>query len=163
MKKFLAVSVAALLCVSMFGCGKKKEAMDELGEPTTMEALSIINATQEATPELKTVEAKPAGTVSAVTSQDVVAKPAANLEPLPPTGPYKPTGTEIQTALKNAGFYTGAIDGKIGPVSKKAIESFQKENGLTADGKVGPKTWEALSKYLNQSASTTKAKSKKKR
>ena len=57
---------------------------------------------------------------------------------------------EIQTALKNAGFYAGAIDGKIGPKTKNAIEEFQKAKGLKADGKVGPKTWAELEKYLTQ-------------
>jgi peptidoglycan hydrolase-like protein with peptidoglycan-binding domain len=79
---------------------------------------------------------------------------AKEVLPLPPQGPYKPTGIEIQTALKNAGFYAGNLDGKIGPKSKKAIEDFQKANGLKADGKVGPKTWEALSKYSVTPAET---------
>ena len=61
----------------------------------------------------------------------------------------------IQTALKNAGFYNGAIDGKIGPKTRAAIQSFQANNSLKADGKVGPKTWEALEPYL--SASSTAA------
>ncbi len=62
---------------------------------------------------------------------------------------------QIQTALKNAGFYTGKIDGKIGPGSKKAIEAFQTSKGLKADGKVGPKTWTALEAYLNSSSSSS--------
>jgi peptidoglycan hydrolase-like protein with peptidoglycan-binding domain len=57
---------------------------------------------------------------------------------------------DIQTALKNAGFYAGAIDGKIGPRSRKAIEEFQKAKGLKVDGKVGPKTWAELERYLVQ-------------
>jgi peptidoglycan hydrolase-like protein with peptidoglycan-binding domain len=77
---------------------------------------------------------------------------AAPLETLPPSGPYKPSAIEIQTALKNAGFYTGDVDGKIGPKTKSAIEEFQKSNGLSADGKVGRKTWQSLSQYLNQAA-----------
>jgi len=72
----------------------------------------------------------------------------SKLEPLPPSGPYKPSATEIQTALKNAGFYSGAVDGKIGPMTKKAIEEFQKMKNLQVDGKVGPKTWEVLEQYL---------------
>jgi len=56
---------------------------------------------------------------------------------------------QIQTALKNAGYYTGTVDGKKGPQTKKAIEDFQKANSLPVDGKVGPKTWSALSKYVN--------------
>ena len=66
----------------------------------------------------------------------------------------------IQTALKNAGLYQGAIDGKIGPGSKRAIQEFQTANNLKADGKVGPKTWAALEPYLlgvPQSTSTTSA------
>jgi peptidoglycan hydrolase-like protein with peptidoglycan-binding domain len=68
---------------------------------------------------------------------------------LPPVVPSKPTAGEIQTALKNAGYYTGLIDGKIGPLTKKAIEDFQRANNLQVDGKVGPKTWALLGSYLN--------------
>ena len=67
---------------------------------------------------------------------------------------------QIQTALKNAGLYQGAIDGKIGPASKRAIEAFQTAHGLKADGKVGPRTWAALEPYVSgapQTATTTSA------
>ncbi|MBM3250308.1 MAG: peptidoglycan-binding protein [Candidatus Omnitrophica bacterium] len=64
----------------------------------------------------------------------------------------QPTTLDIQTALKNAGFDPGSIDGKMGPKTKKAVQEFQSANGLDADGKVGPKTWAALSKYLVASA-----------
>ena len=55
---------------------------------------------------------------------------------------------DVQKALKNAGFYTGTVDGKIGPKTKKAIVDFQKAKGLKSDGKVGPRTWIELEKYL---------------
>ncbi len=55
---------------------------------------------------------------------------------------------DIQKALKNAGFYNGSIDGKIGKNTKRAIKEFQKANGLTADGIVGKRTIEKLKKYL---------------
>lgn len=64
--------------------------------------------------------------------------------------PEKPSAEDIQKALKNAGLYTGSIDGKIGPKTKKAIEEFQSQNSLTADGKVGAKTWEKLGGYLTK-------------
>jgi len=60
---------------------------------------------------------------------------------------------QIQTALKNAGYDPGTIDGKMGPKSKKAIKDFQTANGLKADGKVGPKTWSKLSTYVSLGAS----------
>ncbi|UCG35824.1 MAG: peptidoglycan-binding protein [Candidatus Omnitrophota bacterium] len=60
-----------------------------------------------------------------------------------------PTGRQIQTALRNAGFYRGKIDGVIGAGTKRAIKSFQKSEGLNADGVVGSRTWERLREYLN--------------
>ncbi|MBU1998065.1 MAG: peptidoglycan-binding protein [Candidatus Omnitrophota bacterium] len=59
-----------------------------------------------------------------------------------------PSGADIQTALKRAGFYKGEIDGNIGPDTKEAIKRFQEMNGLNPDGVVGSRTWEILSKYL---------------
>ena len=55
---------------------------------------------------------------------------------------------QIQTALKNSGFYKGQIDGKLGPQTKEAIKAFQKANGLKADGIVGKRTAEKLGKHL---------------
>jgi murein L,D-transpeptidase YcbB/YkuD len=55
---------------------------------------------------------------------------------------------QIQLALRNAGFYQGLIDGKIGPQTKRAIKAFQKANGLKADGIVGKRTSAELNKYL---------------
>lgn len=55
---------------------------------------------------------------------------------------------QVQTALKNAGYYDGVIDGKLGRRSKSAIESFQKDHGLKNDGVIGRKTWAELSQYL---------------
>jgi peptidoglycan hydrolase-like protein with peptidoglycan-binding domain len=56
---------------------------------------------------------------------------------------------ELQTCLKNAGFYIGKINGVKTKRTKKAIREFQKANGLKADGVVGPKTWELLNKYAS--------------
>ncbi|MBM3246648.1 MAG: peptidoglycan-binding protein, partial [Candidatus Omnitrophica bacterium] len=114
----------------------------EMQEPLSMEALSTLNTEAKVSGEAKAPAMQPA------------AQAAATLEPLPPAGPYKPTAMEIQTALKNANYYTGAIDGKIGPMTKKAIEEFQKANGLKADGKIGPKTWAVLGTYLNVPSSS---------
>ena len=64
--------------------------------------------------------------------------------------PFKlPTGKDIQTALKNAGFYKGDVDGQIGSKTKQAIKKFQEANGLNPDGAVGSRTWEKLEKYLS--------------
>ena len=135
MKRRLSLGVMVLVLVALSGCGKKQE-MEEL-QPITMESLSTISSPTQVVADMKAPEAKVLTTSTVVVAKEL---------PLPPQGPYKPTGIEIQTALKNAGFYAGNIDGKIGPKSKKAIEDFQKANGLKADGKVGPKTWEIMSR-----------------
>lgn len=61
----------------------------------------------------------------------------------------KPTEREIQRALKNSGLYKGDIDGKIGPLTIKAIKEFQLKHNLKVDAKVGPNTWNKLKEYLN--------------
>ena len=50
----------------------------------------------------------------------------------------------VQQKLKRWGYYSGSVDGIYGPATKKAVEYFQRKNGLTADGIVGRKTFEAL-------------------
>lgn len=55
---------------------------------------------------------------------------------------------EVQLALKNAGYYDGAIDGKIGKKSVGAIKNFQKDFGLKVDGIIGRQTWNEMKKYL---------------
>ena len=60
-----------------------------------------------------------------------------------PVSPHK-----VQKALKNAGFYNGKIDGKVGSGTKKAISRFQKDNGIKADGLVGRETWGMPQEYL---------------
>lgn len=45
----------------------------------------------------------------------------------------------IQRALKTKGFYNGAIDGKWGSATTKAVNAFRKSNKWTKNGKVGLK------------------------
>ena len=58
------------------------------------------------------------------------------------------TPQEVQTALKSSGYYDGAIDGKLGSGSQKAIKAFQKDHDLESDGIIGKKTWTELKNYL---------------
>ena len=54
------------------------------------------------------------------------------------------TVNEIQTRLKNWGYYSGEVDGMFGSATEKAVKYFQQKNGLTADGVVGAQTLAAL-------------------
>jgi murein L,D-transpeptidase YcbB/YkuD len=57
---------------------------------------------------------------------------------------------KVQLALKNAGYYQGPVDGKVGSKTKKAISAFQKDNNLKADGVIGKQTWMALKTHLDK-------------
>ena len=52
--------------------------------------------------------------------------------------------TQIQTKLKNWGYYSGAVDGIYGSGTEKAVRLFQQKNGLTVDGKAGSATLAAM-------------------
>jgi len=142
MRKSLVFIIVLSFCISLAGCSKKQETLEEMQQPMSPEDLNRLKT------EASTA-VNPTATVPVTAS---VAPSETALEPLPPSGPYSPTVQEIQTALKNAGYYPGAIDGKAGPMTKKAIEDFQQANGLQVDGKVGIKTWGLLGKYLNSSS-----------
>jgi hypothetical protein len=148
MKRFGLMLLVLAMVICAAGCQKKQESLEDMQQPMSPEDLNRLSTQNQ--------PAAPAATGAAPTAMTPTASvvtPSGQLEELPPSGPFQPTATEIQTALKNAGFYAGSIDGKVGPKTKAAIEAFQKANGLTADGKVGPKTWQTLGKYLSQAAS----------
>ena len=52
--------------------------------------------------------------------------------------------SEIQTRLKNWGYYHGAVEGVYGSQTEKAVRWFQEKNGLNVDGQVGDQTLAAL-------------------
>ncbi|HNU80862.1 MAG TPA: peptidoglycan-binding protein, partial [Bacillota bacterium] len=51
---------------------------------------------------------------------------------------------EVQTRLKNRGFYKGNVDGIYGWRTANAVKAFQRKHGLKADGIVGNATAKAL-------------------
>ncbi|GEM_PF-1898843 len=64
----------------------------------------------------------------------------------------------VQAALREAGFYNGNIDGKIGRQSIAAISAFQRSQGIKADGIVGRVTWQHLQAFVPAGMSTTRLK-----
>lgn len=153
--KFFVLFLIAIIVlpIALFGCkGKvdkpaeepKMEATDTMAPLTTEGTISAQQAAQN-------VIVEPAQTVAAEVIPPTAAVPeTAQAAATKVTKVADDRNKDIQKALKNAGFYTGTVDGKIGPRTKKAVMEFQKANGLKADGKVGPKTWAALEKYLIQ-------------
>ena len=147
-KKFLTIAIVAsvLLPLAIFGCKGKVEKSQA---PETSAAMPEAMAPAGDT----LVSQEPAQTVATETIP-----PSAAPQGLAQTPVQQPLvsqtsdarNKDIQKALKNAGLYTGSVDGKLGPKTKKAIEEFQTSKGLKGDGKVGPKTWAELEKYLVQ-------------
>jgi murein L,D-transpeptidase YcbB/YkuD len=152
----MVLFVAVVVAMSFLGCGKKQPAIEE-----GQDVLSLSGVYQETGATVPQAAAgglaeavAPAGQPASLTE--------AKAEPLlPPSGPFKPSTIEIQTALKNAGFYLDEVDGKLGPRTRKAIEDFQSGHNLKADGKVGPQTWSVLQGYLNPPAAQETKKAKK--
>ena len=54
------------------------------------------------------------------------------------------TTADVQMALARRGYYRGAIDGVIGPMSRNAILRFQDTNGLRATGAIDQSLLRAL-------------------
>jgi murein L,D-transpeptidase YcbB/YkuD len=145
-----ALTVFAIISITVSGC---KGKVEKPAEESIVETTATDTAPQ------------PGDMLAAQTiAQQTIVEPAQSVatETIPPTAaagqvagkaqlavaPATDRNKDIQTALKNAGFYNGSVDGKIGPKTKSAIQDFQKAKGLKADGKVGPKTWAEMEKYL---------------
>lgn len=148
-KKFLTIAIVALvlLPLAIFGCKGKVEKSQPAAEtsaamPEAMAPAGDTLTTQEPAQTVATETIPPSAAPQGL-AQTPVQQPAVSQS-------IDSRNKDIQRALKNAGLYSGSIDGKLGPRTKKAIEEFQSSKGLKADGKVGPKTWAELEKYLVQ-------------
>lgn len=142
MKNLVLLLVGIFTVTTLVGCGKKKSeeeiALDSMTNGVVSEnVVSVMDASPAA-------EGVPVIVDNMQAVPQVAGEMAAGISV--PTD--KPTPKQIQQALKAAGFYSGKIDGNIGPKTKKAIEEFQAQNGLKADGKVGAKTWKVLAAHL---------------
>ena len=62
---------------------------------------------------------------------------------------------QVQTRLKNWGYYTGTVDGVFGSKTEDAVRYFQRKNGLNADGEIGNLTLAALGINPTQSTAST--------
>lgn len=145
-KSLIAVFVIGLIILplAVFGCKGKVQKENEMAKTEPTEA----TVPTEEVVVTQTPVTEPA---QSSVGQETI-PPTAAVPPVQGTGKVMPVekNKEIQAALKAANFYTGDIDGRIGPKTKRAIMEFQKAKGLKADGKVGPKTWAELEKYLKQ-------------
>lgn len=136
----IILAIAVILPIALFGCKGKVE------KPADNQNFDSTQAVTQATDALVTTE--PAQYVATETIPPTAAPQVAAWRSSPIVQEAGSRNKDIQLALKNAGFYAGSIDGKIGPKTKAAVIEFQKVKGLKTDGKVGSKTWAELEKYL---------------
>ena len=61
---------------------------------------------------------------------------------------------DLQKDIRALGFNPGALDGKFGPNTEKAVIAFQESMGLKVDGVAGPHTSAALAEMLAKKART---------
>ncbi|NLN48878.1 MAG: peptidoglycan-binding protein [Clostridiales bacterium] len=96
------------------------------------------NLTEEAVIKFQTKNGLKADGLVGEATLNALQKLGTSLEPL------EEDVKEIQTALKNLGFYDGIIDGLFGPMTEESIKAFQTSIGLSVDGIVGDKTKDAF-------------------
>ena len=159
-------AIIALLSATAFlsGCGDEQKEAAKQTEQTTSESTPaaplsevagkatemastgsevVKDVTQQAVE--KTTEAAQAvksSTETAATEAVATVKEAAsNVTEVVETTPEQVR--KIQQALTKAGFNPGPVDGRIGPKTKAALESFQKQKNLTV-GQITKETLLAL-------------------
>jgi murein L,D-transpeptidase YcbB/YkuD len=145
-----ALLLVAFAALAFTGCaGNKKMEKDiealRMQVNTLASDVSQLDAQQK---ELEQAVKAPAEGVGV--SEGIMSEPAVGIKGGTGANVYRtPSGFTIQTtslqrALKNAGYYSGPVDGKAGAATKEAIRRFQEASGLKADGVCGRATWAKL-------------------
>lgn len=173
MKKITVLSLLCMAALPVFFSGCSSTGGDNSNNAVNAqmgvladEVTRLDQALQETRGQLQQEQARVAelearmggGRSASVAAPEQASSPYASASSEPYTGIYRtPSGFElpaasVQKALKNAGFYNGEMDGKVGPDTREAVRSFQRENGLTPDGIIGKTTWNLLKKHLEGNA-----------
>jgi hypothetical protein len=85
------------------------------------------------------VPPEPAPAAAAEPAVEPPAEPPGEVAVVPPPPPPPPAWKRddvlwIQQRLQDLGYYDGAIDGAVGPGTRRAIREYQKDQDVTADG-----------------------------
>lgn len=139
-KKVLLLGVTAVFIFSLSGCAATRKDNDLQAQGLRNKILALQTELQEKDDEINSLKD------SMVKSSEEVNLNVSKTEEVKRQVDPK----QIQTALKNAGYYQGVIDGKPGKKTRRAIREFQKANNLPVDGRVGEKTWLVLKDYLEK-------------
>lgn len=139
-RKAVIFSIVFIFLISLSGCATARKRKD-LEIQGLKNQISVLEAQlQDKDLEISNLReelSKPAGETETLSKKKVV-----------PEVKSHPSVRQIQTALRNAGYNPGSIDGRMGRQTRDAIRAFQRANNLSADGKVGKRTWVLLGEYL---------------
>ena len=147
----MAKRVALLLCGLMFvfslsGCAtwhkQKNEEMQGLKNQISL----LESQVQSKDEEINSLKESLTKSLQEKTKTITIEEP----NKVVPEAKSRPTVKQVQSALANAGYDPGEIDGKRGRQTRDAIRAFQRAHGLSVDGKIGKKTWELLKEYLDK-------------
>ena len=133
----IRVLIAIFLAIFLTGCATTRKGQDIQTQQLKARINSLEEELQRKDEEISSLEnelTRLSSSKQRAGTQDVA--------------PLRLSAKQIQTALKNSGFYKGQIDGKLGSQTKEAIKAFQKANDLKPDGIVGKRTTEKLGKHL---------------
>lgn len=134
-----------LLFVANTGCARKKSKVDALQSQVNTMSDELVRLDQSIQELHGSAQGREGGAASSAVSEGGAAYGGGVYRT--PSG-FELPSANIQKALKNAGYYQGNVDGKIGSATKEAVKAFQRDNGLEADGVVGRRTWDKLKVHL---------------
>lgn len=126
------------------------------GDETLVSILSAAQAESQFGVKSGNLPSRKVGTFTA-SERAAAERKAASDAPASTSGSYtKAYVQEVQSMLKELGYYYGEVTGNIGNKTENAIEEFQRKNGLSADGIPGPNTYAKLqSVYGSKGGSTS--------
>ena len=148
-RKVFVLSLLVVFAIALAGCASmstvKQKDMEIQGLKNQVSVLEtqVQSKDQEINGLKDTLSAKPVEQTKTETVSVVMGKTSIKAK-------AHPSVKDIQTALKNAGFYQGNVDGHMGKQTRLALKAFQKDHNLKVNGKANKKTWALLSEYLNQ-------------
>ena len=148
MSKVFRISVLfslGLMVAASTGCARKKNAnrLNALESQVNTISDELVRLDQQ----VQEVRGG-AGSASAPSASAVATSGAEGGSVYRTPSGFELPSINIQKALKNAGYYQGTVDGKIGSATKDAVKAFQRDNGLEADGVVGRRTWDKLKVHV---------------
>ncbi len=137
-KRVLFLVLAVAFVFSLSGCATTRKNDELLNQGLKNKVVALEESLRQKDEEINSLRE------SLTKSSEVPVEDVSKVKEVK----ERPSIKQIQLALKNAGYYQGTVDGKMGKNTRQAIRDFQKANNLSADGKVGKKTWDALKTHL---------------